>query len=153
MAVAQRVFANIQRRFPHLLMLDKTAEDAKASDDLVSLSMTIPVQDGLRYKINLNLQNIDELHFLVANFWCEWFPCTDPARAREYEEAVCGFLSGECRIVEYYLLGKYARSELQKRDENGWIGIASHMNKRGLLLSLIPWGRNPQNVICNRDPD
>ena len=93
--IAKRTFSEIETRFPHL----QTIVDEAVP---VEFSVTLPVQPGLKYKVNLNLQNRDELHFSVSHLWLEWFPCTQPARVDEYITAVSGFLSGEFRIVEHY---------------------------------------------------
>jgi hypothetical protein len=62
---------SIQAGFPHLEML------LKEEDPNVDVNMDIPVQQGLEFDINLNLQNIDELHLSVGKLWMCWFPCTE----------------------------------------------------------------------------
>jgi hypothetical protein len=148
LAVAKRVFADIRSRFPDLEMIDDTAEVAAAGIG-VSLSMTIPVQAELSYKVNLNLQNTDELHFEVSNFWGEWFPCTYPECARIYADAVCGFLSGDHRVIEYYLFDKHVKSKLQIRQNNRWRTIYMSTYIPGLILWIMPWKWSDYIVVRN----
>jgi predicted N-acyltransferase len=54
----------IASRFPNLRM----AEDQGKP---VEISITLPVQPGLKQKVWLCLQNKDELHFQVGHFWLE----------------------------------------------------------------------------------
>jgi hypothetical protein len=75
LAIAQKTFHKISTMYPALQM-------RVHNDDPVELSMDIPQQLGLKYKINLNLQNTDELHISAGNFWLEWFPCTDSVKSR-----------------------------------------------------------------------
>jgi len=147
--VAKRNFSYIRSRFPDLRMIDDTHEVAIASDDAVSLSMTIPVQPGNRYEINLNLQNVDELHFGVMNFWCEWFPCTDPACANAFAEAVIGFLSRDHRLVEHYIGITCVKSQLQALGDGDWKTIATWARPRALLLLLLPRRWKDVMVIVN----
>jgi hypothetical protein len=127
--IAEDAFQRIGNLLPSL-------EVKKNVSDPVELSIDIPVQPGLKYAVNLNLQNRDELHFSVGNFWLEWFPCTDPSRVEAYIDAVSGFLSGRYRILEYYRGKKCTKAELQKPLKSGdWttIGKTYHW---GLSLSL-----------------
>src|SRR5690606_27870352 len=112
---------------PHLQAIDDTHNHAE-------LSITLPVQDGLKYAVNLNLQNRDELHFSVSHFWLEWFPCTTPDRVDEYIKAVTGFLSGDSRIVEYHRGEKCVKAELQSPVAAGWKTIGTS----GSLWSILP---------------
>lgn len=79
--IADEAFQRISKQLPSLEMKKNTS-------DPVELSIDIPIQTGMKYAVNLNLQNRDELHFSVENFWLEWFPCTDPARVEAYVDAV-----------------------------------------------------------------
>lgn len=92
--IAREAFAAIGARFPWM----KMTEDEEV---LVELSVTIPVQPGIKQEVWLCLQNHDELHFSVGHFRLEWFPCTDPKRVSDYVEAVRGFIAGESRILEH----------------------------------------------------
>lgn len=147
--VARSVFSDIRSRFPDLKMIDDTHEVAVASGGRVSLSMTVPVQPGNRYVVNLNLQNADELHFSVMNFWCEWFPCTDPACANAYAEAVIGFLSGDNRLVEHHVGITCVKSQLQALGDGDWKTIATWARPRAVLLLLLPRRWKDVMVIVN----
>src|SRR5437867_5046898 len=71
--IARRAFEQIRAAFPNLVMeLDPTPVHFE-------LSMTIPAQPGLLFDVDLNLQNVDELHLNAADLWVEWFPCADTA--------------------------------------------------------------------------
>ena len=59
--IARKALAEIGARFPWL----KLIEDR---DVPVELSVTIPVQPGIKQEIWLCLQNYDELHFSVGHF-------------------------------------------------------------------------------------
>jgi len=136
--IARRTFADIQSRFPHL----QTTVDAGAP---VELSVTLQVQPGLKYKVNLNLQNNDELHFSASHFSLEWFPCTDSARVDDYIAAVSGFLSGVFRIVEHYRGHTCAKAELQSPKDAGWKTIGIWANR----WVLLPWGKKHLVVVRN----
>jgi len=64
-AIARSVFADIAERFPPLRMVENSGEP-------VEISITIPVQPGVSYKVWLCLQNHDELHFSAGHLWVEW---------------------------------------------------------------------------------
>jgi hypothetical protein len=117
-AIARGVFAEIAQRFPSLKMDEKQGEP-------VEISITMPVQPGLSHKVWLCLQNRDELGFSAGHFYCEWFPCTKPDRVQKYLDAVTGFLSGEYRILEYYMGKRCYRAKLQKPERDRWRTIAS----------------------------
>lgn len=131
LAIAKRAFSDLQDRFPHLQMIDDTHE-------AVDLSMTLPAQPGLKYPVNLHLQNIDELHFCVSNFQCGWFPCTESECAKDYVEAVAGFLSGKHRIIEYYIGKKCLKSQLQCLKSNNWEAVAISGSILAIILLIIP---------------
>ncbi|MBX3316331.1 MAG: hypothetical protein KF902_05650 [Phycisphaeraceae bacterium] len=129
-AVARRVFAELAARFPSLTMEEHP-------EDPVEISIVIPEQEGCRFRVWLALQNCDELHLLVENFWLEWFPCTTPKVADLYLEAVSGFLSGEYRIMEYSFLGECYLARLQKPQAGGWKTIGTWTNLGVRLPGLI----------------
>src|SRR5262245_44466812 len=54
--IAREAIADISARFPTLRMVENPK-------DPVELSVTLPVQPGLKQQVWLCLQNIDELHF------------------------------------------------------------------------------------------
>lgn len=116
--IARAAFAEIGARFPHLQLTEEP-------DAPVEISLSIPVQDGLKHAVWLGFQNMDELHFSVGHFWCEWFPCTDQDKTRTFIDAVCGFLSGRYRSLEHYRGGKCFMAELQCPTGNGWETIAT----------------------------
>jgi hypothetical protein len=124
---AEKTFRRIAELFPDLRMKRNDAEP-------VELSLDIPIQSGLKYAVNLNLQNRDELHFSVENFWLEWFPCTEPSRADDYIDAVAGFLSGKYRILEHYRGKRCIKAELQApREDGSWETIGTSIH------SWLPW--------------
>ena len=135
--IAKRTFSEIETRFPHL----QTIVDEGVP---VEFSVTLPVQPGLKHKVNLNLQNRDELHFSASHFWLEWFPCSQPARVDEYIAAVSGFLSGEYRIVEHYRGNTCVKAELQSPQKTDWKTIGTSSD--GLA---VPWAKKHLVVVRN----
>jgi hypothetical protein len=127
-SVAREALAAIQTRFPGLRMV----EDRDAP---VELSVSIPVQEGLKYKVWLGFQNRDELHFSVEHFWLEWFPCSNPSRVAAYVEAVTAFLSGKARVLERYRGAKCVAADLQLSDGAAWHTIG----KWSRLAWPFPW--------------
>lgn len=112
--IANRAFDRIKSAFPNLNM------ELKHDHQHVDLFMDIKKQKGLDFDVNLNLQNLDELHLATDVLWVEWFPCTHPEKVEEYYEAVCGVLSGSYRILEHYKGKKAIKAELQKPIKDGW---------------------------------
>ncbi len=117
-AIDRGVFAEIARRFPALKMVEN-------SGDPVEISITMPAQPGLSHKVWLCLQNQDELGFSAGHFYVEWFPCTKPEKVTKYLDAITGFLSGNCRILEHYRGKKCYKAQLQKADGDRWRTIAT----------------------------
>ena len=136
--LAKEAFKLIEHNFPDLAIEDDI-------QDAVELSFTFPIQEKLKYEVNLNLQNNDELHFSVSNFWCEWFPCTKSDCREDYIDAVIGFLSGKYRIVEYYKGTKCTKAKLQKPVDKTWKTIATSSH----LHFYIPWHIKQQKIIQN----
>ncbi|MFM7887873.1 MAG: hypothetical protein ACKPCM_14560 [Pseudanabaena sp.] len=127
--IAKDAFAKIHQQYPNLSIKER-------SDDPVELSFTIPVQDGLRYEVWLCLQNNDELHFSVSNFWCSWFSCSNPSVVEDYISVICGFLSGNNRILEHLQWGRCVKAELQRPSGGAW-------ETRGSWRTWyfpLPWG-------------
>ena len=116
--VARGAFAQITARFPHLQIVED-------SDAPVEISLNLPVQGGLKHAVWLSFQNNDELHLSVGHFWCEWFPCTDPAKVEAFIDAVGGFLSGNYRSLEHYRSGECFKAQLQRPTGNEWETIAT----------------------------
>ena len=104
----------------------------------------MPAQEGLKYPVWLGLQNRDELHFRVGHFWLEWFPCTNPKKLNAYVDAVCGFLSGQYRVLEYVRDGQCYKARLQAPRPEGWVTLGGWTR---LHLPVL-WGRE-QRVISN----
>ena len=135
---ALSTFERIRAAFPALAMnLDLNPKH-------VDLAMDIPAQRGLSFKVDLNLQNVDELHLCASALWMEWFPCTNPKRADKYFEAVCGLLSGEFRILEHWRGKRPVKAKLQAPSHGGWKTVATW----SVLLS-IPWPPKSLKVVQN----
>ena len=112
--IANETFLTLRKEFPNLDM--QSVENPKFTE----VELVIPAQVGLSHQINLNLQNTDELHFNVDEFWGEWFPCTDPKIVESYLQAVSGFLRGIYRIEVYSRKGKSYKRLLQSPNSGGW---------------------------------
>ncbi len=135
--IAKVALARIREAFPALELVT----DASAP---VELSVNLPVQAGLKHGINLNLQNVDELHFSAGAFWLEWFPCTDSAKVDAFVNAVVGFISGRLRVLEHYRGARCIKAELQEQIQDGWhtIGVWSKLH------FPFPW-QTVQRVVSN----
>ena len=116
--IAENLFREIQSEFPDILM------EINEEPNHVELNMDIPKQKGVSHPINLNLQNKDELHFSVSNFWCEWFPCTNHEIVAKFKDIDIGYLSGKYRILEYYKGNKTYKAEFQIPQNEEWSTIA-----------------------------
>ena len=110
----------------------------------VDLAMDIPAQPGLSFHIDLNLQNLDELHLSASALWVEWFPCTNPKKVDKYFEAVSGLLSGQFWILEYWRGSRAVKAKLQRPNNGGWRTVATW----SVLLS-IPWPPKSRKVVQN----
>lgn len=126
--IARDAFAAILAQFSALRMVEQP-------DARVELSFQIPRQKGLRYRVWLNLQNRDELHFAVEHFGLEWFPCTNPDRVAAFISAVTGFLAGESRVLERYRGARCISAELQIPKDDTWHTIG----KSSCLSIPLPW--------------
>jgi len=82
--IALSTFEKIRAAFPTFTM------NLVLDHPHVDLAMDIPAQPGLTFKMDLNLQNLDELHLSASALWYEWFPCTNPKKVERYLEAVSG---------------------------------------------------------------
>lgn len=133
--IARQAFADIAVRFPQLQMIEDEGVP-------VELSITIPQQLGLKQKVWLALQNSDELHFSVGNFWLEWFPCTDPAKVQSYVDSVSGYLSGSYRVLEHYRGSRCVKAELQQPNNGGWLTIGTW----SLLWFPFPWNKTFKEI-------
>ena len=130
--VAKKVFLEIQNEFPKIVM------ELNENDNSVELNMDIQKQTGIKHKINLNLQNNDELHFLVSNFWCEWFPCTEASVVESYKNSVIGYINGSYRILEHFKGKSPYKAELQSPNGESW----STIKKWGQLSWPISFNRS-----------
>jgi hypothetical protein len=135
--IARAAFDEIFARWPHLQWIENT-------DDPVEISLTVPRQDGLKHELWLALQNEDELHLQVGNFWLEWFPCTKPDRTRAYIDAVSGFISGDYRVLEYFRGDDCIKAKLQMPDADGWRTIGTWSK-----LWLPSFNSTTQRVVAN----
>ncbi|MCA3249282.1 MAG: hypothetical protein ACK5WY_06030 [Holosporaceae bacterium] len=131
MKIARDTFSKIAEKFPHLIITEN-------KNDPVEISLTIPKQPGLKFKVWLCLQNNDELHFSVGHFWLAWFPCTDSQIVEHYIEAVIGFLSGNYRVLEHYRGRWCINAVLQKPQDNRWESIGSWATGWGIFLKWLP---------------
>ncbi|WP_154662468.1 hypothetical protein [Solimonas flava] len=104
--IAKAAFAELAAQFPLLEMVPEP-------DAPTEISIRLPEQRGLSQAVWLGFQNNDELHFSVGHCWLEWFPCSKPAKVREYIEAVTGYLSGRHQVVEHYKGTRCVKAELQ----------------------------------------
>ncbi|WP_127560359.1 hypothetical protein [Saccharospirillum alexandrii] len=120
--IAKDIFESLRSEFPHLSM-----EIKEASED-AEIELSIPVQDGLDHEVLLNLQNVDELHFNVDDFWGKWSPCTESKVTVSFHKAVQGFLSGKYRIVVYSRKGKSYKRLLQSPVKGSWHTEYTHVS-------------------------
>jgi hypothetical protein len=127
--IASATFGKIRASFPALMM------NLDLNPAHVEITMDIPVQPGLSFKVWLDFQNGDELTLSASHFWYEWFPCTNQKRVDEYVGAVLGLLSGRFRILEHWRGRRVVKAQLQTLRDNKWKSIAASTNISG----LIPW--------------
>ncbi len=139
LGVAECVLRDIRSRCPDVRMI----ENAPGS---LGMSVSIPVQPGVRHPIELTLQNRDELHLHMGNFWLEWFPCSDESTVAAFVDVVAGLLSGSCRVLEHYRGARCVKAELQwKAPEAGWTTFGTYSR-----FSLPFAGRKHYKVLINR---
>jgi hypothetical protein len=137
--IARKAFREIQSRFLGLQLV----EDPSVS---VELNVNIPVQAGVIYPINLNLQNRDELHFSVGHFRLKWFPCSNEEALSAYIDTVSGFLAGRYRILEHYRGRRCVKAELQKEGPEGQWSTFGTYSRPSIPL---PW-RKRYRVLINQ---
>jgi len=138
--IALSTFEKIRAAFPALTM------NLVLDDPHVDLAMDIPAQPGLAFKMDLNLQNLDELHISASTLWVEWFPCTKPEKADMYFEAVSGLLSGEFRILEHWRGRRPVKAQLQRPIRGGWESVATWGN----VSAIVPWPKKTFKVVQNK---
>jgi hypothetical protein len=118
------VVDRIRAVFPRLRVeVRKDQPHAHATAELL-------VQPGLDFEISFNLQNRDELHLSAGHhFWVEWFPSGKQEVFDQFSEAAMGLISGDYRIVEFYLLGRAIKAQLERPSASGgWERIATWSN-------------------------
>jgi len=138
--IALSTFEKIQFAFPTLTM------SLVFDDPHVDLAMDIPAQSGLPFNVDLNLQNLDELHLSASVFWYEWFPCTNPKKVEKYLEAVSGLLSGEFRILEHWRGKRPVKAQLQRPTRDGWENFATWLD----VSAIVFWPRKSYKVVQNK---
>jgi len=116
--IAMTTFSAIAREFPLLSCRE-------VSDFPGQIAVLFPEQNGLEHDVLLSLDGEDELQFSVGNFLLEWFPCTEEERVEAYTRAVCGFLRGEYRVVEYWRGSSCIKAQLQQPSRSGWNTIGT----------------------------
>jgi hypothetical protein len=138
--IALSTFEKIRAAFPSLTM------NLVLDDSHVDLAMDVPSQPGLAFKMDLNLQNLDELHLSASAFWYEWFPCTNPKKVERYFEAVSGLLSEEFRILEHWRGRRPVKAQLQRPIRGGWESVATW----GDVSAIVPWPKKTFKVVQNK---
>lgn len=137
--IARNVFKKIQLLYPYLNM--------EIVDDLphLDLCMDIPVQEGLKFEISLNLQNMDELHISSGKLWMCWFPCSRQYNVDDFLDVVKGLIDGKYRILEIIKGGKVIKARLQKPVNGKWVTKSS-----GLATFRSPsFKRKKYNIVQN----
>lgn len=112
--IARSAFETLSTEFPYLSM------ELDESPTYTEIELTIPAQKRLDFEVGLNLQNTDELHLNVDEFWGQWFPCTDPKVVESFLQAVRGLLSGNYRIAVYSGKGRSYKRLLQSPFKDSW---------------------------------
>ena len=138
--IALSTFEKIRAAFPALTM------NLVLDDPHVDLAMDIPAQPGLPFKVDLNLQNLDELHLSASALWVEWFPCTKPKSVDRYFEAVSGLLSGEFRILEHWRGRRPVKAQLQRPISSGWESVVTWVD----VSVIVPWPKKTLKVVQNK---
>jgi hypothetical protein len=131
--IAEAALHRIAQQFPTLRM-------ERIADEPVEIYISLPIQLGLKHRVDLILQNRDELHFSAGNFHIEWAPCTDHSMVEAFIEVATGFLEGRYRVMEHYQGDRYVKGELQIRiNGKQWETI-------GISKTLIPPGIGKKHV-------
>ena len=132
----KKLFENIATKFDLEMIVNE--------NDPVEYSVTFPIQEKLSHKIGLNLQNDDELHFCIRDFWYSIFPISNDA-CIEFQATVEGFIRGESRIVEYKANNNCYKSVLEEK---------SSTTEKTLFISSRtifewPWAKKTEQIIWN----
>jgi hypothetical protein len=112
--IVKSIFESLKGEFPNLFM------EIDESPRYTEIEIMIAEQKGLDFGIQLDLQNTNELHLHVDDFWGEWFPCTEYNVADNFLQATRGLLSGTYRIAVYSRNGKPFKRLLQSPENGSW---------------------------------
>lgn len=134
-AEALALFEGLQAEFPQLRM------NLEREHIEVDFNVDIPVQPGLPFAVNLNLQG-DELHLSAGFCWLSWSPTSDPVAVERYCEAVRCILAGTHRLVEHWAGGRAVRGEIQALVEGDWRTLGGRRSIRDWLP-----GRRERRVL------
>ena len=137
--IAKNVFKRIQFLYPNLKM------EIEENIPHLELCMDIPKQEGLKFKLNLNLQNTDELHLSSGALWMSWFPCSDQENVEDFFDVVKGLIDGKYRILETIKGGKVRRAILQKPINGEWFSKSSGM----ITFKLPSFKKATYNIVQN----
>ena len=134
-----KALKKVQERFPLLTV------SLNENDPNVDINMDIPVQPGLDFDINLNLQNTDELHIGIGKLWMCWFPCTETENSNDFFQTITGLIEGRYRILETRKGGKVVKAQLQYPENGEWVSKSS-----GLATFNLPsFRRKSFNMVQN----
>jgi hypothetical protein len=123
--IAREVFQQVS-----LSVVLRSSIQVEPSPEL-ALTLDFEVQPGLLFPVSANLQNVDELHLSVGTgFWCEWFPCDDPAVTNAFRQAIEGVLSGDYRVIEFYRKNRSFTAKLQRTENGAWRTVATSTSIR-----------------------
>jgi hypothetical protein len=112
----------------------------------VELVFKLATQPGLLFDVTLTMQNVDELCIFVNSFAASYFPCSNPARRAQFEDAAEGLLSGRYRVISRVRSGwaGLVRSHLQSCEASEWRNLRSY-TRLGL-----PFGRVVTTILQNQ---
>lgn len=133
----QSVLSSLKAEFPWLVVQEV------AGHPHVESVVELPVQAGLSFPIQLNLQNHDELHLVASSLWVEWFPCTDSHKLQAFTNAVVGLVGGQFEIAESLVFGKPVAAVLRPRHGRG-----EALATWSTLWALLPLPRQ-HRVVAN----
>lgn len=74
--------------------------------------------------LSLNLQNHDEIHLHIGDFWAEWFPY--PQVSEKIETALRAWLNRSARIVHHYRGDRLLKITMEVPNGDGWETVFSH---------------------------
>lgn len=137
--IAEKKFKEIQNHFPDLTMI--IYYDYENFD----LSMDIPIQNGVDFEINLNLQNEDELHISTEYIWCQFFSADSEDLVEKFYESAIGLIKGDYRILQFVKNDTVYKTFLQKPKGEDWETIYT-----GYERIRMPWIKVTENIIQNK---